>query len=103
MSKVLSLSLHQSGRLLLVVYENNMFRLWNLLDGRCSFKKKVGLDQETSKIMFKVLQVKWEPSKGQSYALLFDKKVEVYSSEKEEPLSSVTSEVKFVSMDFVND
>lgn len=50
---------------------------------------------------FKILQVKWEPSIGQSYALLFDKKVETYSSEKEEPLSSVTSEINFVAMDFV--
>ena len=38
--------MHESGRLLLVVYQNNMFRLWNLLDGRCSFKKKLGLNDE---------------------------------------------------------
>ena len=44
-SKVLNFSLHKSGRMLLVVYDNNMFRLWNLLDGRCQFKRKLGLDE----------------------------------------------------------
>ena len=35
--------------MLLALYANGMLRLWNLLDGRCLFKKKVGLsDQESS-------------------------------------------------------
>jgi hypothetical protein len=41
-SKVADLSLHSSGRILLVIYENNMLRLWNMLEGRCTFKKKLG-------------------------------------------------------------
>ena len=48
-SKVLSIAIHQSDRMLLALYRNGMLRLWNLLDGRCLFKKKVGLsDQESS-------------------------------------------------------
>jgi hypothetical protein len=41
--------------MLLVAYENNMFRLWNLLDGRCQFKRKMGLNEETEKVSSKVL------------------------------------------------
>lgn len=48
--------------MLLVIYDNNMFRLWNLLDGRCLFKRKLGLDAETEKVAFKALMVKWEPT-----------------------------------------
>jgi len=33
----------------LALYANGMLRLWNLLDARCIFKKKVGLiDEEQS-------------------------------------------------------
>ena len=42
-SRVVSLSMHQSGRMLLALYTNGMLRLWNMLDARCLFKKKVGL------------------------------------------------------------
>ena len=49
-SRVVNFSLHPSGRILLVVYDNNMLRLWNMLDGRCSFKKKLGLNPETEKV-----------------------------------------------------
>ena len=42
-SRVVSMSVHQSDRMMLALYANGMLRLWNLLDGRCLFKKKVGL------------------------------------------------------------
>ena len=77
-SKVVNFSLHKSGRMLLVVYGNNMFRLWNLLDGRCLFKRKLGISEETEKVAFKALQVRWEPTKGDLYAILYDKQLEVY-------------------------
>ena len=77
MSKVLGFSLHQSGRMLLVIYENNMMRLWNLLDGRCSFKQKKGLDED-EKVAYRVHSIKWEPEEGLNYALLYDRKLEVY-------------------------
>jgi hypothetical protein len=54
-SKVLNFSLHKSGRMLIVIYDNNMFRLWNLLDGRCIFKRKLGLDPETNKVVHKAI------------------------------------------------
>ena len=46
-SKVVSLSMHNSGRMLLALYANGMLRLWNMLDARCIFKKKVGLVKES--------------------------------------------------------
>ena len=48
------------------------------MDGRCSFKKKMGLDEETERIKYKLLQVRWEPKEGLHYALLYDKQLEVY-------------------------
>lgn len=46
-SKVVSLSMHLSGRMLLALYANGMLRLWNMLDARCIFKKKVGIVKES--------------------------------------------------------
>ena len=39
--------MHNSGRMLLALYANGMLRLWNMLDARCIFKKKVGLVKES--------------------------------------------------------
>lgn len=47
-SPVKSLSMHKSQRMCLALYQNGMLRLWNMLDARCLFKKKVGLEQEES-------------------------------------------------------
>lgn len=101
-SKIINFSLHKSGRMLLVVYENNMFRLWNLLDGRCLFKRKLGIDEETNKVAFKALQVKWEPTASNLFAILYNKKVEVFKPEQETPISSVTAEIHFNCMEFVS-
>ena len=66
-----------------------MLRLWNMLEGRCSFKKKLGLhevkedDEENelaNKVQYKVKQVKWEKTKGEEYVVLFDKKLEIMSA-----------------------
>ena len=42
-SRVISLSMHESGRMLLALYANGLIRLWNMLDARCLFKFKAGL------------------------------------------------------------
>jgi len=42
-SKVVSLSMHESGRMLLALYANGVLRLWNMLDARCLFKFKAGM------------------------------------------------------------
>ena len=44
-SKVVSLSMHKSQRMCLALYANGMLRLWNMLDARCTFKKRVGLNE----------------------------------------------------------
>ena len=46
-SSVISLSLHPSGKMLLAIYDNNMLRLWNMMEARCQFKKKMGLIEDT--------------------------------------------------------
>ena len=46
-SKVVSLSVHKSDRMLLALYANGMLRLWNLLDARCIFKRKAGVATES--------------------------------------------------------
>jgi protein MAK11 len=101
-SKVLSFSLHKSGRMLIVLYDNNMFRLWNLLDGRCLFKRKLGVDPETAKVTHKAIGVKWEPTEGKRYAILYEKQLEVFNAEASEPLSSVSSDIVFNCFEFVS-
>ena len=40
------MSLHQSGKMLLALYDNGVLRLWNMMSARCMFKKKIGLIEE---------------------------------------------------------
>jgi hypothetical protein len=78
-----------------------MFRLWNLLDGRCTFKKKLGLDEEDeNRIAFKV---KWEPTKGEVYAILYDKKVDILTVNSDEPINTVSSDTNLMNMEFLGE
>ena len=81
-----------------------MFRLWNLLDGRCIFKRKLGLDEETEKVKHKALQVKWEPLEGKKYAILYERLVEVHKADSQDtaPLTSATADIPFTCMDFLS-
>ena len=45
-SKIESLSLHKSGKMLLALYGNCMLRLWDMTTARCVFKKKMGLVED---------------------------------------------------------
>ena len=40
------MSLHKSGKLLLAIYQNRVLRLWNLMNARCTFKRKVCLSDD---------------------------------------------------------
>ena len=40
--------MHESGRMMTALYANGVLRLWNMLDARCLFKKKVGLSAQSS-------------------------------------------------------
>jgi WD40 repeat protein len=40
------ISVHPSGKMALVLYENSMLRLWNLLDGRCVFKTNLAAEED---------------------------------------------------------
>ena len=39
---------------------------------------------------------------GDLYAVLYDKKLEVYKTDSDEPVSQVTSDINFVSMEFIS-
>ena len=40
------MSLHHSGKMLLALYDNGVLRLWNMMEARCNYKKKMGLIEE---------------------------------------------------------
>jgi hypothetical protein len=49
-SPILSMSMHPSGRILLALYGNGVLRLWNLMEARCQYKRKVGVLEENPEI-----------------------------------------------------
>lgn len=122
-SPVKAMSLHPSGRMCLALYQNGVLRLWNLLDARCHFKKKVGLDDSSSseeedddesensdevqkqllnKYQHTPESVIWEPSEGKLYAVLFTRKLEVYSVENDKPLHSLEFDTVQTSLCFIS-
>ena len=40
------MSLHPTGKMLLALYDNGVLRLWNMMEARCNFKRKVGVIEE---------------------------------------------------------
>lgn len=72
-----------------------MLRLWNMLDGRCTFKKKLGLndlEDTDAKSIDKVRKVKWSPYSDDVYIVMYEKKLEILKVDSEKPLNSVTTE-----------
>ena len=99
-SKVVSMSLHPTGKVLFALYANGVLRLWNMMEARCKSKRKMGLVPETgeqtdnedadleitvtkkkdlTELDRQPIQVLWEPSQGTTYAVLYNKMVEVFS------------------------
>ena len=104
-SPVISMSLHPSGKMLLALYDNGVLRLWNMMEARCNFKRKVGVIEEDEEAKHdeeqsesdadlgikeigpkdlkeaerKPIAVKWEPSKSSSYAILYNRMLEIYN------------------------
>jgi len=82
------MSLHQSGSMLLALYDNGVLRLWNMMEARCNYKKKLGVldevvegqeekeesdqdleitelkKEDLKDLERKPIVVKWEPSKS---------------------------------------
>ncbi|CAM9328553.1 unnamed protein product [Ectocarpus sp. 12 AP-2014] len=67
---VTSLSIHPSGRMALSVSRDRTLRLWNLLEGRCAYIKRLQGEGEL---------VKWSPA-GDSYLVVVGSTVSVYSA-----------------------
>jgi len=129
-SKVISMSLHYSGKMLLALYDNGVLRLWNMMEARCNYKKKMGvieeveegqeqkedsdLDLEITEITKKDLNdherkpivVKWEPSNAVIYAVLYNRMIEIYNpsntSNGDKPCASAIFDVTAVSFDFIS-
>jgi WD40 repeat protein len=131
--KVISMAMHPSGRMIIALYANGMIRLWNLLDARCLFKKKVGLSGEdasedeyddedeaegsekaepkelaapvmTNKYLNRPELVRWEPTEGKMYAVLFGRLLEVFTVEDDgdTPVHSVKFDSAQTSFAFIS-
>lgn len=40
------MSMHNTGKILLALYANGVLRLWNMMEARCKFKRKVNVVEE---------------------------------------------------------
>ena len=126
-SKVVSLCMHKSQRMALALYANGMLRLWNLLDARCTFKKRVGLAheldadeeradddsaddmEEAAPVSFMKFAntpslVKWCPfGSADMYVVLFSRSLELYTVEQDTPIHSVNFNTTQTGVDFITD
>lgn len=129
-SPIVSISLHPTGKMLLALYQNGMLRLWNLMEARCKYKRKVNLNEDKDPsesenedpdlIDIKILKrkdlnpqqlhplkVQWEPSKGQKFAILYNNLLEVYNVDDatgaDKPCSLAVYDIQLTSLAFVSD
>ena len=123
------MSLHHSGKMLLALYDNGVLRLWNMMEARCNYKKKMGLieedpeaqeekeesdlDLEITEITKKDLSdherkpilVKWEPSASEIYAVLYNRMIEIYNpsvTKDDKPCASAIFDSTVVCFDFIS-
>lgn len=80
-----------------------------MLEGRVNYKKKLGMeeisngnpDDAVCKQKYKVKQIKWENKKGDLYAILYDKKLDIMTANSENALNTVTSDNNFICFDYL--
>ena len=123
--KVIAMSLHNSGKILLALYGNGLLRLWNMMEARCKFKRKVGLvddipgesenedadlevDVKTKRDLNDVqrtaIDVKWEPTEGTMFFILYNQMLEVFTvaSQDDKPCTSAIFDIQVTSADFIS-
>ncbi|RWS24577.1 p21-activated protein kinase-interacting protein 1-like protein, partial [Leptotrombidium deliense] len=85
------ISVHPSGKLLLSVSKDKTLRTWNLIKGRCAYITNL-------KAIASI--VVWSPS-GSLFAVLFDKRVDVYDISVGDVIHSIAVEHKAVCVSFL--
>ncbi|CAM9492605.1 unnamed protein product, partial [Hapterophycus canaliculatus] len=90
---VTSLSIHPSGRMALSVSRDRTLRLWNLLEGRCAYIKRLQGEGEL---------VRWSPS-GDRYLVVVSNTAVVYSAATSEPVGECKHEARVNSACFAGD
>jgi protein MAK11 len=69
---VTDLSIHPSGKIALSVSKDGSMKMWNLIEGRCAFTKRLKSSKAAT-------QIGWN-SNGESYFIVYDNEVQVYLS-----------------------
>ena len=120
------MSLHNSGKILLGLYANGVLRMWNMMEARCKYKRKVNVltefdmhsdhedeDLEVTELRKKDLteyqkqpvSVLWEPSQGQLFCILFNNLLEVFNVNDESaadlPCSFSVFDIQLTSVAFI--
>jgi hypothetical protein len=81
-----------------------MLRLWNMLDGRCNFKKKCGLNKEDDKrVAHKIQKVIWEGKFGDTFAIMYEKQVEIMKVDEDLPINFISSDSLLTCIAFINE
>lgn len=88
---VTSLSIHPTGRMALSVSRDRTLRLWNLLEGRCAYVKRLQGEGEL---------VRWSPS-GNRYLVVVGSTAVVYSAATSESVGECKHELRVNSACFV--
>jgi WD40 repeat protein len=127
-SPIVAISLHPSGKMLLALYANGVLRLWNLMEARCKYKRKVNVITENAEgsesedpeladikittkndltaFQLQPLSVQWEPSQGEMFAVIFNNLVEVYNVNDEQgaekACSTAVFDVQLTSLAFIS-
>ncbi|CAM9118288.1 unnamed protein product [Laminaria digitata] len=88
---VTSLSIHPTGRMALSVSRDRTLRLWNLLEGRCAYVKRLQGEGEL---------VRWSPS-GDRYLVVVGSTAVVYSAATSESVGECKHDLRVNSACFV--
>lgn len=79
---VTDLSIHPSGKIALSVSKDGSMKMWNLLEGRCAFTKRLKSSRAAT-------QIGWN-SNGESYFIVYENEVQVYLSSDNSCVATLT-------------
>lgn len=89
-----SVSVHPSGKLAVSVAQDNTLKVWNLVQGRIAFTRRL---KGSANI------VKWQKPAGNAYLLVFGKKIEVYATNDNTISANIEHAMRINQADFIGE
>mmetsp|Transcript_3720 Transcript_3720/g.3679 ORF Transcript_3720/g.3679 Transcript_3720/m.3679 type:complete len:418 (+) Transcript_3720:15-1268(+) len=105
-SPITAISIHPSGKLILSACKDNVLKVWNLVQGRCAFTRRLKAPPVTDGLITAAVpypsSLKWQLPSGDHYMIVTEKRIEVFHASDNHSVGSIDNRHRFNQAIFFN-